>query len=335
MLEEYRAAFEETAAWWHRENTRPCLVTGRLKRGQLPVKSDANRFWPGVDSNPDLDGLLAEFAAGVEKTEGEYAWLPKIPFRFGGRGTAMTIAYYLGGRVLFGPSTVWVEPVIRNWSDFSVRFDPENPWWQHTLRYLEKAVELSRGRFLVCLPDFGDALTTLALLRGTENLLLDLMDNRSAVIRARDQFLQLWPEFHRACWDIYRRHLPGDNSWLLWAPGRTYACQSDFSAMISPELFRELVVPEIEFLGGYLDYIVWHLDGPEMIKHLDILLDLPQIKAIQWVHGSGHPSVSHWLPLLKRIQAKGKSLVLSCTYGAEEKDILVRELDPVGLYISY
>ena len=67
-------------------------------------------------------------------------------------------------------------------------------------------------------------------------------------------------------------------------------------------MFLEFVVPELESLSEYLDYMVFHLDGPDEIKHLETLLDMPFIDAIQWVPGVGNPTASQWLDMLKKIQ---------------------------------
>jgi 5-methyltetrahydrofolate--homocysteine methyltransferase len=147
--------------------------------------------------------------------------------------------------------------------------------------------------------------------------------------------VKAWIEAHEFFHSLYRKVLPGDCSWLLWAPGKTYACQCDFSTMISPGMFKEFVVPEIKEVGQYLDYIIWHLDGPDEIRHLDILLGIPEIKAIQVVPGAGRPPCASplWIPQMKKIQEKGK-LVYAFAETREELKILVQELSPEKLLIS-
>ncbi|MDD2708209.1 MAG: hypothetical protein PHV34_09390 [Verrucomicrobiae bacterium] len=318
-------------AWWHRTNKKPLMryVKERVGPGS---KVDLNEFWPDPKCAPDWIQYGRGLKRQMTAVEGVGAGIPTAFHMYGNRGTPMTLAYYLGGDVHFGSDTVWVEPVIQDWRKFSIKFSDDNVWWQRSLQLLETSLQVAGGRFLVALPDFGDALTVFSLLRGTENLLLDLVEDKQAVLETRDRFVEVWPQYHQACWDLYRKHFPGDTSWLIWAPGKTYACQCDFSVMISPKLFEEFVVPEIERLGKYLEYIAWHLDGPGELKHLDILLDLPQIKAFQWYQGAGQPSVANWLPVLKKIQAKNKSII---SYADDERDVevLTRELAPAGLMI--
>jgi 5-methyltetrahydrofolate--homocysteine methyltransferase len=333
IAQKYKDKLELIESWWHGENDRPLISFIPLeddKRRKLTAK--LNSLWPTTNSEPDYESLATTYRHTVADINCGDA-LPVVPHLFGERGTAMTMAHYLGGNVMFGDDTVWVKPVIKQWDDFEIKFDENNPWWKRSLNLLEKSCRALRKHCFVSLPDFGDAMTCLSLLRGTENLLFDLLDNKDAVLRARDEFIKAWPLYHKACWQIYSRYYPGDFSWLTWAPGKTYAVQCDFSTMISPEQFKEFVVPELEALSQYLDYMIWHLDGPEEIRHLDILLDMPFIKAIQWVPGAGHPSTGHWLELLAKIQSKGKSI---CCYtgSIEETQLLQKELSPKGLMIT-
>ena len=333
MLEDFEAAFERIEAWWNCDAVdRACIAFVTASEEPAP-EMDPSSFWPSADEEPDLEGLVDYCAAcaGSQRRFGEA--LPTIRHAWGGRGTPMTIAAYMGGRVKLRETTVWVEPVVEDWRSAPVRFDPENVWWKRSRRFFELAADAAEGRFIPVLPDYGDCLTVFSLLRGAERLLFDIIDDREAVIEARDKFLKAWPEYHRTNWEVYRRRFPGDCSWLVWAPGRTYALQCDFSVMLTPRLFEELVVPEIEEMGKYLEYIVWHLDGPEEIKYLDILLELPQIRAVQWVPGAGKPTASHWIPMLRRVQEKKRALYLKAR-DEEEVEAILNELSPEGLFLS-
>jgi hypothetical protein len=105
--------------------------------------------------------------------------------------------------------------------------------------------------------------------------------------------------------------------------------------MIGPETFRWLVMPqmraEAELFGG----VLYHLDGPGEVQHLDALLEVPQIKAVQWVPiaGSTRPTSGHWLPLLKRIQSAGKALQIYAR--AREIELYIEHLRPEGLMLHF
>ena len=338
-MEDLEKKRERISAWWKGELIdRACcsfaIPKPDKKKAMEERGSLLNGYWSSEDEEPDLENLVERQIELINANIYFGEAMPTFPHDYGRRGTPMILAAYLGGRVELKENTVWVKPVVEDWRKFEIHFDPENIWYRRSYDFFKLAVEkCSTHNIIPWLPDFGDALTVLSLLRGSERLLFDLIDNREAVLEARNKFIQVWPEFHKRFYQLYSHKFPGDNSWLIWAPGKTYACQCDFSTMISPEMFKEFVVPEIEAIGKYLDYIVWHLDGPDEIRHLDILLDLPQIKVIQWVPGAGNPPAVKWLPMLKRIQEKGRNLMV---YAGDEEEVktLLEELSPKGLFIS-
>lgn len=331
---DWEGRLKRISEWWEGENQeRPCIAFS-LKKKDIPP-GEINAHWDSPEVEPEFEALTEGLIQRIKSFHYFGEALPVLPHTWGERGTPMVLASWLGGRVKFGQDTVWIEPVIKRLDEFEIKFDEENIWFKRSLEFFKVAVEKSREEYFPWLPDFGDFLTVFSLLRGAEPLLFDLLENKEKILEERDRFLKFWPLYHERFWRLYSSKFPGDISWASWAPGKTYACQCDFSTMISPLMFQEFVVPEIESLGRYLDYIIWHLDGPEEIKHLDILLELPQIKAIQWVPGAGKPPAAspRWLPMLKKIKEKGKRLWVEATK-EKEVEILIRELSPEGLFIS-
>ena len=77
---------------------------------------------------------------------------------------------------------------------------------------------------------------------------------------------------------------------------------------------------------------IYHLDGPGALRHLDSLLTIPELNAIQWVYGAGNGRASDWLPVYQKCQAAGKGLQL--TLEPDEIDLFTRELRPNGLWLT-
>lgn len=323
--------FEILKKWWNCSNSQPLIRSTQIsgENGLAARLSTLNKFWPNEHSDPDIDSQVKEFKNFALQTKDKYIYMPHL---YGSRGVPMAMALYLGGRVKFTDTTVWIEPVIDSLENLELNFDLNNTWFKHSSNILKRACEKLSDFCCVSLPDLGDYLTCLSLLRGAENLLMDLFDHQDIILKQRDVFLNHWKQAHSTLWNIYSKYYPGDCNWLGWAPGKTYVVQSDFSAMISPEHFRLFVVPELESLSEYLDYMIWHLDGVQQIRHLDILLDLPFIKGIQWVPGAGNPPASHWLDMLKKIQNR-KKCIYCFSESKEETEILKKELQPNGLFI--
>ncbi|HUS58643.1 MAG TPA: trimethylamine corrinoid protein 2, partial [Planctomycetota bacterium] len=119
----------------------------------------------------------------------------------------------------------------------------------------------------------------------------------------------------------------GGTSWLpCWGEGKYATIQCDFNALIGPDMYKEFFLPELEAEANYLDHCVYHLDGPDTLCHLDNLLAIRKIDAIEWVPGSGQPSHIHWLDVLRRIQNAGKGVWMDVP--ADEAKLLAKELRP-------
>jgi len=76
---------------------------------------------------------------------------------------------------------------------------------------------------------------------------------------------------------------------------------------------------------------VFHLDGPGAARHIDALLEVPDIQAIQFAPGTGTPSALAWVHMFHRIQQRGRSLLVVSP--PEEVIALCEALRPEGLGI--
>ncbi len=106
----------------------------------------------------------------------------------------------------------------------------------------------------------------------------------------------------------------------------------DELALISPQMFREFFLDDIVAQVNWLDHSLFHLDGPDCIRHLDILLEIPKLNGIQWVPGARYKSMLEWVPLLRKIQQAGKLVQIGVQ--ANEVEPLLRELSPKGLMLD-
>jgi len=331
-MEDIREKLKRIEIWWNGKNRGRPLYRKILPAANVQKPSGRKVKWENEKEIPDFDSI-------ADAESFDYIYMgesyPTAPHIWGNRGTPMTMASYLGGGVLFRENTVWVEPVVENWENFEIKFDAENHWVKMSRMLMEKQVEKSSGNFLVSMPDLGDALTCMSMLRGTEKLLFDVIERPALILEKVKEFTDAWKEAHSFFYNIYRTKLPGDCSWLVWAPGKTYACQCDFSTMISPKLFDKFVVFELEQIKDYLEYIIWHLDGYVEVRHLDILLGLPCIKAFQVVPGAGNPPCASetWLPVIKKITDAGK---MAYVYANNEREVrtLVKKLPSEQLFID-
>ena len=209
------------------------------------------------------------------------------------------IAAFLGSPVDASTGTTWFHPSgLTSLAETDLLYTTDNLWWQRVEAITRAGVARWGNRVVVGHTDLGGNLDILASLRGTQQLLLDLYDAPDEVERLGGQITPLWQryydEFHRLVAATNR----GTASWApLWAPGRGYMLQSDFSYMISPRMFERLILPDLTACCDALDYAFYHLDGKGEIKHLDMLLSIERLRGIQWIPGDGAPPAEEWLPL--------------------------------------
>lgn len=333
METELKEKLERIKKWWDGENKEPIVFAAFLETkeetGKRPV------LWEKEDDTPDFEKLIDSQINSLKNVSFLGESYPVLHHHWGNRGTPMTMAAYINGKVVFREETVWIEKVVEDWETFDIKFDPENYWVKISKELMEKQIEKIDDKMLIGMPDLGDALTCFSLIRGVENLLFDVIEKPHILLEKINVFTDVWKKYHNYFYETYIKKLQGDCSWLIWAPGKTYACQCDFSTMISPKLFEKFVIPELEQIKDYLDYIAWHLDGPDEIKHVDLLLSLPYVKAIQIVPGAGNPGCASelWLPIIKKITEKGRNVFVSAK-NEEELKTLISEIPKEKMAIS-
>jgi hypothetical protein len=327
---ELKPDFEQAAArveafWAHDCIGRPALQVLARRAGRQPPPDDADLLTRKTDVEHVVRRAEVGFQAVHYLAEAVPVYIPGL--------VCSDMAAFLSEDITIMEDTVWYHPQIEDWGSFSWRFDPDNRWWRMTKEMAQRAAQRAQGRFLVGLPDFQVAIDIVSLLRSPERLCLDLIENPAEVQRAT-RFIM---DVYATCYREMRSILGPPDTWVgdwmgLFAPGDHDVVQCDFCALISPRHFAEFCLPDIRQQCQMLERSIFHLDGPDAVKHLDALLEIPELDAIQWVPGAGKPPALGWLPLLRRVQAARKSLYV--TSPPEDVEALVEALAPQGLMIS-
>jgi hypothetical protein len=180
---------------------------------------------------------------------------------------------------------------------------------------------------------FGGGGDTLSAIRGAERLLYDLVDCPEAVRDCELHIMRLWAQVYETFYDLVRDTAEGSTCWFgLWAPGRFYAAQNDFSYMVSPAMYRDVFLPALEYQLSFLEYSVYHVDGIAAFAHVPMLCELPRLQAIQILPGEGKPSPLHYLDVLRTVQAAGKNLHITVAFDEVEEALSL--LSSRGLFIQ-
>jgi hypothetical protein len=93
-------------------------------------------------------------------------------------------------------------------------------------------------------------------------------------------------------------------------------------------MFQQFVVPSLTEQCQWLDNSMYHLDGTQAICHLEALLEIESLDAIEWtpqagIEGCGNP---RWFKMYKKILEAGKSVQV---VGVDKNEIIPL-LDAIG-----
>ena len=251
-----------------------------------------------------------------------------------------SLALYMGGEAELSWDTVWYKPMIDPDDPEGhppLRFDPECRWWQIQEATLRECAELAKGKYAIGCPDIIENIDIVAALRDPQLLLMDMIERPDWVLEKVDEVNQAFFEAYDRVYDIIRLEDGSSvfGAFRLWGPGKVAKVQCDASAMFSPSMFDKFVVPALKAQCEWLDYAMFHLDGHQCIPHLDLLLEIEPLQAIEWtpdpqVPRGGSPE---WYPMYRRILDAGKSVQVIMI----EPDEVVPLLDAIGgkgVYVS-
>jgi len=253
-------------------------------------------------------------------------------------------AAWLGADITLKPKdfTSWVKPFVDDWEKYpELKIASDNQWWKLYLDILRASVEAGKGKWVTGYPDLHSGIDGLCAIRSCEKLMIDILTIPDTIHRAMRQMTELWKNVVDVVSDIIMPAGQGSSNWTMGWSEKRFLCigQNDFSCCISPEMFTEFCLQDNVECCNYVDHTLYHLDGPDAVRHLPKLLELENLDAIQWIQGAGNPPPSKWLDLLSRIQDAGKSVQVC--YGSNhnnnidlirEIDILCSGLDPRKLF---
>ncbi len=238
------------------------------------------------------------------------------------------LALYLGCQGEEAEGSVWCHPCIETPETARFEVDEDNFYWQFTMKLGRAFKEVGAGKWLQQFPDLIEGLDTLAAMRDTQRLLMDLIERPDWVHECLAKITQLYFVYYDQLYDLMKDEVGGSYFWS-WAPGRMAKLQCDFSAMIGPEMFGEFMAPVLDEMTRRLDYSMYHWDGPGAIPHLDHLLSIENLDIIQWTPGAGEPPTFDkvWWPLYHRCFEGGKKVDISAS-SIEQLTPLKKEFGP-------
>lgn len=326
---DWQEAKQRMQDWWEGKKVDRSIarITAPLPSPDTPRSTKMISEVPGIYTDPEI--IFNNLNCTLEHT---FWGAEAFPRHFVYLGP-MFAAACLGCRPVFTENTTWYESPYKNLDDLveNFRFDEKNEWWRLLNKITDLSARRSHGQYVVTQNNICNIIDILAELIGTENLLVAMMEEPEKVKSIRDKIAALGESTFSETIQSSMADKYGYMDWLgVWSNRKLQTCQCDTSVMISPEMFRDFVLDDLNSTYEYLDYGMYHLDGEEEIQHLDFLLKIEKLKVIQWIPSTrmnqpeyGDPL--NWLELFKRIQDGGKSVLIYTPY--ERVDELMQKVD--------
>lgn len=330
LLKDWPRVRERYLETWALENhDRPLVRVSAPKNAGTGSAKPAPRPASPEEAWLDFDRVIADTRGHCENThfagESYPLFCPNLgPDIFGA---------ILGCDITFGESTSWCDHPVKDWAHFTPEYNPDNIWLKRIVELTERAVDDARGDYLVGITDIHAGMDGLVSLRGPAELCMDLYDCPELIRPLPMRLFEVFTRFYNELEAITSRNQEGTSNWMgVWHPGRWYVTSCDFNCLVSNEVFREYVLPELEVQTDFLDANIYHLDGPGALIQLDDILALERVNGVQWVPGAGEKPMREWAGVLTKCQAAGKMLHLSCE--PEDLPALSEFLKPEGVILE-
>ena len=299
---------ERYEKWWNRKSDE--IIVGGIVKKHAPSEPEPKKpmlsQW-NVHEHFTADEVVDAIAYELSQYEFIGDAFPYFNMDCFGPGV---VAAFLGCELSNdnGKNSVWFHPTKKyDIHSFKPEYDPDNFYLKWIKQIYKKAVERFEGKALFGMPDLGGIADILSSFFPGEELLYLLYDEPEKTLETLLRIDDLWHKFFREFAQDMQAEKYGYTDWSgMYSTGSSYVLQSDFSYMISNDMFEEFVMPTMRRDCKDLRHTLYHLDGVGELKHLDSLLSIEELDAIQWVPGAGHPEHVHWPQIYRQITDKNK-----------------------------
>ncbi|MDR3688066.1 MAG: hypothetical protein P4L46_01715 [Fimbriimonas sp.] len=312
--------------WWLRENDERAILSIGIDTPPLPeTKTYHTERERWLDFDYRVDRALAEVDRRTYFAE-------TFPFFEPNLGPDI-VSTLFGLDLEFHPDTSWGTPIVET-VDQVLAIEPnfDAPLWAAVEKLQAMAIEAGRGRWITLFTDLHPNIDVPSALMGPQDLCMAIADDPELVEHAVKHVTKgCLAAYERQVAPLVAENLPIGCWMRALSRTRTHAPQCDFSAMVGPAYFERSILPSIREEMALAERNIYHLDGPDALRHLDALLDVPEIDAIQWVYGAGNGPARRWESVYRQILAAGKGVRVEAE-DVEDIRVLDRALGPAGVW---
>ncbi len=324
------AARERMEAFWHNSS-----ISGRPAIKITAKRPYEHQCWDGPEDKKVRE-QIPEFHAVAARNalESQYFLAESMPMFGVGWGAWLVILHVMaGGDYEYNETgTAWMKPIPNVLDQDPAKFDPNCEAAQCLAACFQAAVDAVGNRGWINPPLLTDGLTTLSQMVGDEELIFALMERPDRVRAWAAALGQMFVDIF-----LHYYELVGHGQSMIFGgpftDGPAEGVQCDFSVMLSPQMYREHVLPELALASERMSRPLYHLDGTQQMRFLDILTEVPNLRGIQWNPETHYTRPTQHMEHLKRIREKDMLLY----FHAEDVDEVIAtvdELGPDGIFIT-
>lgn len=269
----------------------------------------------------------------TKSMDGQTFHAETFPVYFPNLGPDIYAGFY-GAELEFGAVTSWSIPFVQEWDDIhKLGLDLNNVYFKKIEELTQCALERCGNKFMVGYTDLHPGLDCVAAWRDPQQLCLDMIDMPDQVQLLADLAINDFETIYNHFDNMLKAAKQLSGSWMgIPSFGRMHIPSCDFSTMISPEFFEKYELPILEREVKTMTHNIFHIDGKGVARHLDYILSVPEVHAIQWVQGVGDDlPIMQWVPFIKEIQAKKMPVIVDLN--KDEIESFMDEMDPQGLFL--
>ncbi len=313
MLEykpDYDEAKERIDAFWNGEVIDRALTYIQFSR---PEKECIDP--PPEPDDPRDQTLDAEYRAeaALARAHNTVWYADAIPVNQPTLGPA-TVAGYFGAELEFNENTSWAKHDMDTWPDdptSALRFSEDNFYFKKTIEITRAMRDIGEGKFITGIQEWLSPADILSALRGPDQFCIDLMECPERIQKVSAQMSEDLLSIYDRFYTMAREAGEPASNWLnLVSDDRYLVIQNDVSALLSPSMFESFLLPYTRKECKHTDHTMYHLDGLQALKDLDMLLEIPELDAVQWGPPPQRWDWHEWIDVYKRIQDAGKGFFL-------------------------
>jgi hypothetical protein len=205
-------------------------------------------------------------------------------------------------------------------------------WIEALCGFMAGVVEQFAGRYPIAVPFLRGPADVLTAMLGTARACVELYDHPDAMLRLIGTCAGAWREVALRVQRLIPPFAGGfvNNARWLWSPGACGYSSEDSTTFLSPAMYRRFFLPADIQISQVFPYGYIHRHSVSQ-HNIPALLEMNRNWAIEITLDPTGPTVGELLPLLRRLQAAGRPLILFGLAQPEQVQEVMAELPARGL----